>query len=67
MSAIVRAIAAPLAYSVTGAADALGLSVSTIGELIRDGSLIVRYSRSKRVIPASELLKYLDSLPFSRP
>jgi len=57
----------PLAYSVIGAAAATGLSVSTIENLIRDGDLNVRYAGSKRVVPASELLAYIEALPYDRP
>jgi hypothetical protein len=41
--------------------------VSTIENLIRDGDLNVRYAGSKRVVPASELLAYIEALPYDRP
>lgn len=70
MSAATRAPApapAPLAYSVTGAAAAIQVSERTIGHLIENSVLVARYVGTKRVILASELHAYLESLPYSRP
>lgn len=58
--------AAPLAYSVKGAAAALSLSTTTIGRLIAADVLIARYAGSKLLIPAGEITRYLESLPYER-
>lgn len=56
----------PLAYSVQGAAEATGLSTRTIQNLIKDDALIARYSGAKRLILATELLAWHESLPYER-
>ncbi|TFD80681.1 DNA-binding protein [Cryobacterium sp. Sr8] len=58
--------AAPLAYSVKGAAAALSLSTTTIGRLIAADVLIARYAGSKLLIPADEINRYLATLPYER-
>lgn len=58
--------AAPLAYSVKGAAAALSLSTSTIAKLIADDVILARYAGAKRLIPAEEITRFLASLPHER-
>lgn len=54
----------PLAYSIKDAADATGVSVRTLERIIAAGDLNVRYVRGKRVLPATELQAWIDSLPY---
>ncbi|KQW07618.1 hypothetical protein ASC66_01060 [Leifsonia sp. Root4] len=56
----------PLAYSVTGAAEAIGISPSKLEEVIKRCDISVKWIDGKRVIEASELLAYLDALPIER-
>jgi len=58
--------AQPLAYSMKGAAEATGVSVTTLEREIEAGNLNVRYVRSKRVIDADELKAWILSRPFDR-
>lgn len=57
----------PLAYSMKGAAEATGVSVTLLEQFIARGDLIPRYANSKRIIPAAELQAWIDSLPLERP
>lgn len=57
----------PLAYSMKGAAEATGVSVTTLEREIEAGNLNVRYVRSKRVIDADELKAWVHSRPYDRP
>lgn len=61
-----RAIA-PLAYSKADAAAAIGVSVKTLERIIKAGDLNVQFIGHKRVIAASELESYVDSLPYGAP
>lgn len=54
-------------YSVTGAAAALGISPRKLEDLITEEKLFVRWIDGKRVIPAPDLAKYVDSLPLDKP
>ena len=58
---------APVAYSLIGAAAALGVSVGYIERLLRDDRLPSRYLGGKRLIRATDLIELVDALPFSRP
>jgi hypothetical protein len=54
---------APLAYSLTEAAQAVGISVELLKTKIRAGDINPRYVNSKPVIPVTELQAWVDSLP----
>jgi predicted transcriptional regulator len=62
-----RALRQPLAYSVKDAAEAVGISASLLEQLIARGDLHPRWVKSKRIIPATELIAWLESLPYDRP
>lgn len=51
-----------LAYTVQEAAEAIGVSVSTIRGLIRDNQLPARKAGTKILIRAEDLTGYLDNL-----
>lgn len=56
----------PLAYSVKDAAEAVGISKSLMEQLIARGDLHPRWVNSKRILPTTELLAWIDSLPYDK-
>ncbi len=56
-----------LAYSVTEAAEAMGVSPSLIRQAISDNELVARYAKTKTVIAAPELERWRDALPTEPP
>jgi len=56
----------PLAYSVRDAAEAVGISQSKLEEVIKRDEVFVKWVDGKRVVPASELVEWLKSLPLER-
>lgn len=58
---------AKLAYSVTEAAEAMGVSASLIRQAIKDNELVARYAKTKTVVAAPELERWRDSLPTEPP
>lgn len=65
--AAARTAPAPLVYSKPDAAAALGISVRTLNRVIAAGDLNVQFIGHKRVIAATELESYVDSLPYGLP
>jgi hypothetical protein len=57
----------PLAYTLAGAAEATGYSLSIIKQVIDKGDLTRRYANRKPIILATELQAWLDSLPYEPP
>lgn len=57
----------PLAYTLEGAAEACGLSLSVIKQLAAAGEITRRYHGRKPVILARDLQAFLDSLPYEPP
>ena len=55
-----------VAYSKRDAAAAVGLSVQSINQAISSGSITPRWFGRKPLIPASELLAFLEGLPTQR-
>lgn len=53
----------PLAYTISDAASAVGLSESYMRQQIRLGYLIVHYAGRKPIVAATELLRWLSRLP----
>jgi predicted site-specific integrase-resolvase len=56
----------PLAYSLAEAAESVGVSLSTLKNVIAAGDLNPVYVNSKPVITATELTAWLSSLPPER-
>lgn len=56
----------PLAYSVRDAAEACGISQAKLEEIIKRDDIFVRWIDGKRVIPATELIAYINALPLER-
>lgn len=54
----------PLAYTLAGAAEATGYSLSIIKQAVEKGNLTRRYANRKPVILATELQAWLESLPY---
>ncbi len=54
---------AAVSYSLSGAAEATGLSERTLDRAIAIGDLPVRYSGSKKLILANDLFEWVDGLP----
>jgi hypothetical protein len=56
-----------IAYTYEEAAQAVGYSKRTIQLAVDRGDLIARYANAKPVIAASELLRWIESLPTEAP
>lgn len=56
-----------LAYSVAGAARALGISRRQVYRLLRDGALRAVKSGNRTLIPRRELVRYLRTCPAYEP
>ena len=67
MSFITPAAPAPIAYSVEGAANAVGLSVFPIKQAITAGLLTAHYSGAKRLVGHADLLEWFNNLPVDKP
>lgn len=52
-----------VSYSLTGAAEATGLSERTLDRVIAAGDLPVRFFGSKKLIKVDDLYEWVDSLP----
>lgn len=59
--------AAPIAYDLAGAAEAIGQSVITIKRAIAKGDITPRYPNRKPIILHADLLAWAESLPVDRP
>lgn len=57
----------PIAYALTDAAAAVGLSERTVRDAIRRGDLAVRYAGRKVLIRADDLDAWVDAMPSDRP
>jgi predicted site-specific integrase-resolvase len=66
MARELRAPRVPLAYSLAEAAESVGVSLSTLKNVITAGDLNPVYVNSKPVITATELTAWLSSLPPER-
>lgn len=56
-----------LAYSLEQAAEACGISLSSLKRFIAAGDLTPRWVNTKPVLQAPELAAWLDSLPVDKP
>ena len=56
-----------VAYSVKDAAAAVGVSLSLLERAIKRGDVTVRWLDGKRVVLATELTEYAESLPLDKP
>lgn len=54
---------AQISFSVDGAAEATGISATTIRAVIRSGDLPARYYGPKTLILANDLFEWVDGLP----
>jgi hypothetical protein len=52
-----------LAYSVAGAATAVGVGITVIRQALRDGSLKKRYLGTKPIVLTEDLNEWLHGLP----
>lgn len=57
---------AKLAYTVDEAGPAIGLSRSTIFEMIRAGEVTAKKVRGRTLIPREELMRLIDEAPTTR-
>lgn len=60
----------PIAYTLEEAAQAVGIGISTLSAAIDGNELVARYvgpKKTKPVIQAKELDRWLDSLPSEKP
>ena len=65
--ASLRTPVAPLSYSLEGAAEATGYSLSTIKRAISAGDLTPRYANRRPTLLAEDLLGWLRTLPVEAP
>jgi len=56
-----------LAYTYEEAAEAIGVSITSIRRIVDRGDLVARYPTKKPVILATELEDYLEGLPTEAP
>lgn len=59
--------APPIAYTVQGAAEAIGRGPDVIRDAIRRGDITPRYPDSRLLIGHAELLDWFDNLPVDKP
>lgn len=64
MSAV---IPAAVSYNKAGAAEATGISMSTIERAIAADELVAHYVGTKPVLLATDLAAWIESLPTERP
>ena len=57
----------PVAYSLKGAAEAIGQSIDSIKAAIARGDLTPRYPNSRPIILHKDLEAWAESLPVDRP
>jgi excisionase family DNA binding protein len=57
----------PVSYDYEGAAAAIGVAVSKIKTLVREGQIAARYAGKDVLIERAELEAYVASLPSERP
>jgi excisionase family DNA binding protein len=55
-----------LAYTITEAAEACGVSHDVIRRAIAKGSIVARYPTARPVIPVDELRDWIESAPTER-
>ncbi len=55
-----------LAYTVDESAQALGVSVTTVWTMIREGDVVAKKVRGRTLIPREELQRVLDEAPGAR-
>ena len=67
MTELATAEPQPLAYTVKGAARAVGVGETSIRAEIRAGSLEAHYLGSKPLILAADLVLWVQRLPTARP
>ena len=67
LAPVIYTAPSPLAYSLPAAAEAVGVSLSTVRTEIKSGALRVRYVGTKPIIPTDELSAWLKRLPLRAP
>lgn len=55
-----------LAYTVDEAAQALGVGVTTMWTMLREGEVVAKKVRGRTVVPREELLRVIDEAPAAR-
>lgn len=55
-----------LAYTVDEAAQALGVGVTTMWTMLREGEVVAKKVRGRTVVPREELLRVIDEAPSAR-
>ena len=63
----IQKVSVPIAYNIVGAAAAVGYSPATIRREIQRGNINPRYANSKAIITHTELLAWVESLPYDKP
>lgn len=56
-----------LAYTISEAAEAVGLSERSLRDAIKDSRIAVRYFNTKAIIRREDLEAYIDQLPSESP
>lgn len=57
----------PIAYRITAAADAVGISESSLKKILDRGDIAPRYPDSRPLIGHEELVAWFESLPVDKP
>lgn len=55
-----------LAYTVDEAAQALGVGVTTMWTMLREGDVVAKKVRGRTVVPREELVRVIDEAPAAR-
>nr|WP_314431445.1 helix-turn-helix domain-containing protein [uncultured Brevundimonas sp.] len=55
-----------LAYTVDEAAQALGVGVTTMWTMLREGEVVAKKVRGRTVVPRDELLRVIEEAPAAR-
>lgn len=56
----------PIAYAVKDAAVCIGVSPALLERVIARGDINVQWVDGKRVVKTTELIAYVDSLPYAK-
>ena len=57
----------PVAYTITDAAQAVGMGKAAFNAILAAGDITRRYPNSKPIISHAELVEWVESLPVDKP
>jgi hypothetical protein len=65
--ALCRGSITPVAYTISDAADAVGMGKAAFNAILASGDITRRYPNSKPIISHAELVAWVESLPVDKP